>query len=258
MQFSDNIGQIQRALARCHDMVVRRSTFMDALSLHTGERVLEIGCGGGFYAYEAAKCVGSTGRVCAIEISEEQIQAAKEYCAEYAWVEYQMADAVNLPFEGAEFDAVYCTQVLEYVPEIERALKEIHRVLRPGGRVLILATNWSSLVWHSNSPKRMERVLKAWEEHAPYPDLPASLTGRLRQAGIQPLRQTPIPIINTSYHENSFSYWIARMIRAFVVGRRTMTEAEADAWLSEFEDLEQKEEYHFSSTPVMTDAVKIA
>ena len=169
-----------------------------------------------------------------------------------------MADAVNLPFEKAEFDAVFFTQVLEYVADIEGALKEIHRVLRPGGRALNLATNWSSLVWHSNSPKRMERVLKACEKHAPYPDLPASLTGRLKRAGIQPLRQTSIPIINTSYHENSFSYWIARMIRAFVVGCQTITEAEADAWLNEFEDLEQKEEYHFSSTPVMTEAVKIS
>ena len=86
MQFSDDIGRIQRALARCHDMVVRRSTFIEALSLRTGERALEIGCGGGFYAYGAAKCVGSTGRVCAIEISEEQIKAAKEYCAEFDWV----------------------------------------------------------------------------------------------------------------------------------------------------------------------------
>ena len=48
------------------------------------------------------------------------------------------------------------------------------------------------------------------------------------------------------------------MVRAFVAGRQTITEAEADAWLNEFQELEQKGEYHFSSTPVMTEAVKIA
>lgn len=66
LAFDEDMGRIQRALAQCHDMVRRRSVVLEALNLRTGEQVLEIGCGGGFYAYEAAQCVGPTGRVCAI------------------------------------------------------------------------------------------------------------------------------------------------------------------------------------------------
>jgi SAM-dependent methyltransferase len=97
----------KRALAQCHDMVVRRSAVLEALRLHSGERVMEVGCGGGFHAHEAAQCVGPTGRVCAVDLSADQIAAAKARCAELAWVECQVADAVKLPYGAAEFNALY-------------------------------------------------------------------------------------------------------------------------------------------------------
>ena len=66
LSFDDKMARLQRALAQCHDMVVRRSVVLEALNLRTGEKVLELGCGGGFYAYEAGQFVGSTGHVTAI------------------------------------------------------------------------------------------------------------------------------------------------------------------------------------------------
>ena len=79
----------------------------------------------------------------------------------------------------------------------------------------------------------------------------------MRQAGLEPLRQTPMPILNRSYHGRSFSYWVARLIQAFVVGRKAVTVAEAEAWLREFDTLEQQEAYFFCSMPILTEAVKV-
>ena len=257
LTFADDMARVQRALAQCHDMVVRRSAVLEALRLRSGERVLEVGCGGGFYAYEAAQCVGATGRVCALDLSPDQISAAKVRCADLAWVECQTADAVKLPYGNAEFDALYGVQVFEYVAKLDDALREIQRVLRPGGRVVILATNWSSLVWYSDQPARMKRVLEAFVAHAPYPDLPAMLPARLREFGMTAIRQTPVPVLNTSYHANSFSYWLARMIGPFVLGRQAVTAADAAAWLKEFDELEHRAAYFFSSTPILTEATRL-
>ena len=257
LTFADDMARLQRALAQCHDMVVRRTAVFEALRLRSRERVLEVGCGGGAYAYEAAQCVGSTGRVCAVDLSADQIASAKARCAELAWVECQVADVVTLPYGDAEFDALYGVQVLEYVARLDEALREIQRVLRPGGRVVILATNWSSVVWHSDQTARMEKILTAFAAHAPYPDLPATLPARLRQLGMTAIRQTSVPVLNTSYHANSFSYWLARMIRPFVLARQAVTAEEADAWLNEFEGLEQRGAYFFSSTPIITEATKV-
>jgi ubiquinone/menaquinone biosynthesis C-methylase UbiE len=258
MTFSDDMARIQRALAQCHDLVLRRSRVVEALQLRRGERVLEIGCGGGFYTAEVAQCVGPTGQVCAIDISADQIAAAQRHCADLAWVSCRVADAVALPYEDWVFDVVYGVQVFEYVTPLETALREVQRVLRPGGRCAILATDWSTVVWYSRQPERMQRVLTAWAAHSPTPDLPSILGVQLRQAGLEPLRQTPMPLLNRSAHEHSFSHWIAQMIRAFVVGRQAVTPAEAEAWLQEFDTLEQEGANFFCLTPILTEAVKVA
>jgi arsenite methyltransferase len=258
LTFTDDMARIQRTVAQCHDLVLRRSRVLEALQLRTGERVLEVGCGGGFYTSEVAQCVGPTGRVCAIDLSADQIAAAQSHCAELAWVTCRVADAVALPYEGEAFDVVYGVQVFEYVTQLDTALREVQRVLRLGGRCAILATEWCTAVWHSRQAERMQRVLTAWAAHTHTPDRPAILGVRLRQVGLELLRQTPMPLLNRSYHVQSLSYWVARMMRPFVVGRQAVSAAEAEAWLQEFDALEQQGAYFFCLTPILTEAVKVA
>jgi ubiquinone/menaquinone biosynthesis C-methylase UbiE len=223
LAFTGEMARLQQAIAESHDLAVRRGIVLAALNLRSGERVLEVGCGGGYYAYEAARFVGPTGRACAIDISPDQIAAAQRRCADLAWVECRSADIVAPPYGDAEFDAVFAVQVLEYLADLDAGLSQIHRMLRPGGRLIIVATDWSSAVWHSENALRMQQVLAAWAPHTPCPNLPAILATRLRRAGMQRLRQTAIPILNTSYNPASFSYWVARAIRPFVVSRQAVT-----------------------------------
>jgi arsenite methyltransferase len=115
-----------------------------------------------------------------------------------------------------------------------------------------------SAVWHSENEPRVRRVLTAWEPHKPWLNLPSILAARLRRVGLEPLRQTPIPILNTSYNPASASYWVARSIRSSVVGRQNVTDEDAAEWLDEFAKLEERGAYFFSLTPVLTEAVKIA
>src|SRR4029450_4970647 len=140
LTFTNDMARLADAMSQCHDWVVRRSAVLEALNLRTGERVLDVGCGGGFYAYEVAQCVGPTGRVCAIDISPDQITAARARCAEFTWVECQHADAVAPPYGEAEFDVVVGVQVLEYVANLDGALQARHRAVGPGGRVIIRGT----------------------------------------------------------------------------------------------------------------------
>ena len=58
-------------------------------------------------------------------------------------------------------------------------------MLRPGGRVLILDTDWDSLVWHAHDRARMRRILAAWNERFADPYLPRTLARRLRDAGVE-------------------------------------------------------------------------
>src|SRR6516162_8783827 len=83
LAFTGDMARLQQAIAESHDLVLRRGIVLETLNLRTGEKVLELGCGGGFYTYEAAQFVGPTGRVCAIDISPDQIAAAQARCAEF-------------------------------------------------------------------------------------------------------------------------------------------------------------------------------
>jgi len=258
LAFTGDMARLQQAIAESHDLVVRRGIVLETLNLRTGEKVLELGCGSGYYPLEAARFVGPRGRVSAIDISPDQIAAAQTRCTEFAWVECREADIAAPPYGNAEFDVVLAVQALEYLSDLDGALRHIHRMLRPGGRLIVMATDWSSAVWHSENAPRMQRVLTAWAPHTPCRDLPGILAARLRRVGIQPLRPTPIPILNTSYNPASFSYWVAQVIKPFVVSRQSVTEEEATQWFDELAKLEQSGAYFFCITPILTEAVKVA
>ncbi|MBM9616861.1 methyltransferase domain-containing protein [Desulfobulbus rhabdoformis] len=256
LSFVDDMADIQRLVAQCHDQAVRRGSVLEIMQPQTGEKFLEVGCGGGFYAYEVARCVGPTGRMCAIDYSADQIATAERNCVDMEWVECRVGEASELPYENDTFDTVYGIQVFEYIEQLDAALREVRRVLRPGGRCFILSTDWRTAVWHSHHEKRMQRILSAWETHSSTLDLPALLGVKLRNVGLVPLRQTPMSFLNRSYHRNSFSYWAARVIRSFVEGKHEIGSEEAEAWLNEFELLEQQQAYFFCLTSVLTEAIK--
>ena len=143
-----------------------------------GALQIDVGPGPGFLATNMAAIVGPSGVVSGIDQSEPMVALARARCQDQDWVDIQVGEATDLPYQTGIFDAAVSTQVYEYVEDIELALLELCRVLRPGGRAFIVDTDWSSIVWNNSDPERMARMLEAWDEHLAYPHLPATLTPR--------------------------------------------------------------------------------
>ena len=157
-----------------------------------------------------------------------------------------MGEATKLPFSSEKFDTVVSTQVLEYIPDVDAALLEFHRVLISGGTVALLDTDWDSIVWHSSNRTRMNRILKAWEGHAADSFLPRTLAKKLNRAGLQVQSEKIIPIYNAEFSQETYSNRLIDLIISFVVNTGNITKTEAEAWAQDLRKCGQNGEYFFS------------
>ncbi len=256
IEFNEDVARGLERLYQTPDVLGQRSQVMQALQLRPGERVLDVGVGPGLLAYDLAATVGEQGHTAGIDASEPMVTMTRARCAAQPWTDFRVADATKLPFEDESFDAVVSTQVYEYVPDMGTALAEVFRVLCAGGRVVILDTDWDSVVWNTSDRARMRRVLDAWEEHLHDPHLPATLGKKLETAGFRVQRRDVIPIVNASYNPHCYSFGILFAIQAFVAGRRGLKRAEAEAWASDLRALAEAGEYFFSINRYLFGAVK--
>ncbi|HEV8360967.1 MAG TPA: class I SAM-dependent methyltransferase [Candidatus Thermoplasmatota archaeon] len=106
-----------------------------------GARVLDVACGPGHIAFALAKVVGPSGRVTASDLVPAMVEGAQRLARArgVANVDFREADADALPFADASFDVVTCSHGVMFFPQPEKALREMRRVLRPGGRATLLA-----------------------------------------------------------------------------------------------------------------------
>ncbi len=198
IEFDEDAARRVEAAYSTSDIAAQRASVISTLALRPGEHVLDVGVGPGFLAAEMAEVVGAGGRVCGIDVSDDMLAVAAKRGGGQDAVAIELAQggAEAIPYDDGSFDVVVTTQVLEYVADVPRALAEIHRVLKPGGRTLILDTDWDSLVWQAPDRALMTRVLAAWEEHLVDPHLPRTLGRSLEAAGFEAGPPTVLPLLN--------------------------------------------------------------
>jgi ubiquinone/menaquinone biosynthesis C-methylase UbiE len=129
----------QRFWVQAPHPLITRERLRRVLEPTRGERVLEIGPGTGYYTLDMAAWVGPDGEIEIFDIQREMLDHTMRRASEQgaANVNPTEGDARDLPFEDDSFDAVALTTVLGEIPDQEAALREIARVLRPGGRLVV-------------------------------------------------------------------------------------------------------------------------
>jgi SAM-dependent methyltransferase len=112
---------------------------VDFADLQSGDRVLDVACGTGAVARLAADRTGEQGMVAAVDLNPGMVAVARSLPAPRgAMVDWRQADALELPFAEQAFDAVLCQLGLQFFADRLAALREMCRVLRPGGRVVVM------------------------------------------------------------------------------------------------------------------------
>ena len=120
--------------------------YFDMANLKEGDRVLDLGSGSGMDVFVAALKVGKTGKVCGADMTDEQLEKAERLRKEYNLpagrqgfenVSFHKSYIEQLPFKDSDFDVVVSNGVINLCPDKEKVFREVSRVLRPGGRMVI-------------------------------------------------------------------------------------------------------------------------
>ena len=241
----DETATALEASYRGHDIVAQRAETLSRLAIQPGEHVLDIGSGPGFLASEIAEVTGPAGRVLGIDVAETLVRRASER-NDKPWLSYMLGDATALPAKNSSFDAVVSTQVAEYMTDLTPFCAEISRVLKPGGRALILTTDWDGMRWHSEDPDRMQRVLMAHRSSIVQSNVPRKLAPLLSASGLKVTGVSCFEIVNLDQRPGAYSADMTTSVATYVAENGGVTETELDAWAAEQNQLLADGAYFYS------------
>ncbi len=165
----------------------------DLLRLRPGSAVLDVGCGAGEVCAELAARVGAQGRVAGVDLSAAMVEAARKVAAATGHaVELEVASVYELPFADGVFDAVRAERVFQHLDKPEAGLREMLRVARPGGRVMVIDPDHgqAGLALDDPAHRRVyEALQRAMTRMIVNPHSGTRLRGMLVRAGLVDIAQ---------------------------------------------------------------------
>jgi SAM-dependent methyltransferase len=146
--------------------------------------------------------------VTGVDISNDMLQIASGVAAASPHrhrIHLSRQDVTALALPDATMDIAVSVQTLEFVDAFDSALREFFRVLRPGGRLLVVDTDWTALSWHSHNPAGLTRLVEAWTRATAWPSLPQRLPGALRHAGFVNVAASATAVVATELARDRYA-----------------------------------------------------
>ena len=241
-------AQLERMYSSAQ-VVAQRARFRELLAARPGEIGLDVGCGLAHLALELAQDVAPGGRVIALDnsghmVGEAAARVSAAGVADAVTVRHGDATALDLP--EASVDFVVAAQVYSYVPDVGRAVAEAARVLRPGGRLAVLETDWDLCTYEAADPLLTRRVLDARARHFAHPHLPRQLHRLMHAAGLTLSCCDVVPLIETRYDPDSFGAGMLPVARSAAL-KSGIDAAAVDEWVADIKSRTADGEYFFAT-----------
>lgn len=151
------------AANRNPNIIASKPVILEGLRLRNGARVLDLGCGLGDDTFQIAERVGASGHVTGVDVSATMIDEARRRAEGRGLpVDFEVGDSQALAFDTGTFDGVRAERMLMHVPDAERAIAEMTRVLAPGGRISVFDMDWETQVCDSPHNETTRKIALAF------------------------------------------------------------------------------------------------
>jgi ubiquinone/menaquinone biosynthesis C-methylase UbiE len=220
-----------------------------------GQRVLEVGAGLGDDAAALAGLVAPGGTVVGIDGSRAMVEAARKRHAGVAGLSFEVADAAALPFEAARFDGCRTDRVLQHVGDPAAVVREMARVLRPGGVLVAYDNDWETLTVASAERALTRTVLNAWCDRFPSGWIGRRLVPLLVESGLRDVEVYPKTLVLRDLAVADRLYQFFATVDRLVADSRVRPE-DARRWSDELRELDRTGRFFCSYTGFLVRATR--
>lgn len=228
------------------DIQAMKRAMLKVAPVKPGDRVLDVGCGIGLETRRLAERVGSSGEVVGIDLNAPMIDVARDRSEDVAGsVEYAVMDARQLDFPDGAFDVCRTERVLRYIQQPELALREMVRVTRPGGRVVVFDFDSDVSIVDAPDHTLARRVATILDGSIPNGWIGRQLPRLFRQAGLIDITVTPRVYI---FPKLAGYRRLTEGTLEAAVRDRHLTASEVKAWWTQLERAE-RDGWFFAAAP---------
>ncbi len=204
----------------------RADILLAPVGVEAGEVLLDFGCGPGYVAAQLARLAGQGGHVHAVDVNEDFVRRAREVAAEAGradLVTVHHSPDERLPIDDGTIDRVYAKNVLEYVPDLDAVLAELHRTLRAGGRMVASDSDFGFVVLEPLSAHEVTELFEAAAPAFKEPHVGRKLRAAFMRAGFTEVKVE----VTTSVDTRGFMRGVVENMLGYATKFGRMTEARA-------------------------------
>jgi ubiquinone/menaquinone biosynthesis C-methylase UbiE len=231
------------------DVIAQWQFYLAALQPSFGHKIIDIGCGTGDAERMLLQNYPEIGKVIGVENNASRYnQAMRQWQQEGSSekVEFQLADAHNLPFSDQEFDRALCAEVLEWATSPLAALKEIHRVLKEDGSAIVIHSDLDTQVFHTRDKRLCRKIVQLYADSGPNGQTGREIHSLCKQAGFSSVQPCVYSLINTTWHPSLYAYKVARMMVNDLIKKSLVSQSELEQWLLDLEAQALSGEFFYS------------